>query len=132
MKKDRSYVAISAIWYERFLECSRTYGTTEFPNSVRRFYNSLLNLDDGDCAIKTKVRKYIDDTWLPRVEQRVNDKTVNTSDQSIIKLEEAMVESELIAEVFSFIIQTIQDSGVGWSVYPSGSEAWDYADAIKD
>jgi len=39
---------------------------------------------------------------------------MNVSDLSIIRLEGHLVESECIEEIFSYIIQTIQDSGVGW------------------
>lgn len=129
---DKGFVAISAIWYERFLECSRTCRTSEFPNSVWRFYHSLINLDDKELAIKNIVTDYINDKWQPKINNIVEQNTINTTDDSSIDVEYRLVESHLITELFEFIIQTIQDSGVGWpNLKFSNSEAWDYDDAIK-
>jgi hypothetical protein len=111
---EKGFVAISAIWYERYLECSRTCMTNEFPNSVWRFYHSLLNLDDDEMAIKKIVTEYINKTWQPKINKIVYDNTINTTDESSIDVEHRLVESQYINELFGFIIQTIQDSGVGW------------------
>ena len=116
MKKDRGFVAISAIWYERYLECSRTCMTSDFPDSVWRFYHSLLNLDDEDLAIKTKVDNYVKDVWQPRINSVVKNNTQYTTDSDTIRLERRIIEAQYIHEVFDFIIQTIQDSGVGWMI----------------
>jgi len=117
MKKDRGFVAISAIWYERFLECSRTCKTFEFPSSVWRFYHSLLNLDDGELAIKDKVDTYLEKVWRPRINKIVRYNTRDTNDLDTIGTERRFTEENYIHELFYFIIQTIQDSGIGWETY---------------
>ena len=112
------YLAISAIWFERFLECSRTYGTEEFPDSVWRFYHSLLNLDEKELAIKDKVRKFYVDDWKPRLDARVREslmeEQIKNNDLSIVNLFYKLNEKQMVVELFEFIIQAIQDSGVGW------------------
>lgn len=125
MRKDHSFLAVSAIWYERFLECSRTCMTSEFVNSVWRFYRSLLNLDSENeqFAIKDKVREYVDEVWHPNIKHIVENNTYHTNDGDVIRLEEKLVESQYIHQVFDFIIQTIQDSGIGWNV---NSDAYNY------
>lgn len=114
-KPDKQYLAISAIWYERFLECSRTFGTVEFPSSVWRFYHSLLNLNNDELAIKDKVKEYVEMVWMPRIESMVEAVTVNTTDAGVQDFEKEQIIAQYIHEVFSFIIQTIQDSGIGWT-----------------
>lgn len=118
MRKDHSFLAVSAIWYERFLECSRTCMTSEFINSVWRFYRSLLNLDSDNAqfAIKDKVKEYVENVWQPNINRVVEENTRYTNDGDVIRLERRLVESQYIHEVFEFIIQAIQDSGIGWNV----------------
>lgn len=124
--KKKSFVAVSAIWFERYLECSRTHGTTDFPSSVWRFYHSLLNIGEGKLAIKDIVRKYHDEVWKPRLNK------IYKADcsRSHVGLETrhhvgsrriiyALNEQSKIVELFEFITQAIQDSGVGW---PSETE----------
>jgi len=67
MKKDNRYVAICLIWLRRFNECSDTCMTSEFTNSVWRFYRSLLNLGPSKLAIKDIVVKYVENTWQPKI-----------------------------------------------------------------
>lgn len=116
MKPERGFVAISAIWYERYLECSRTCMTNEFPKSVWRFYYSLLNLDDEEKAIKNKAKEYIETIWQPKIDNIVEVNTRDTSDPDTVALERRLTEAHLIHELFEFIIQTIQDSGIGWTI----------------
>jgi serine protease inhibitor len=125
MKKDSGFVAVSAIWYERFLECSRTCMTSEFVNSVWRFYRSLINLDSENdkLAIKDMVKNYVENVWQPKINKVIEDNTHYTNDGDVIRLESRLVESQYIHEVFDFIIQTIQDSGIGWNV---SSDAYHY------
>lgn len=131
--KKNPFVAVSAIWYERFLECSRTYGTDIFTKSVWRFYHSLLNLGEGKLAIKNIVYQYYTEEYLPELEYRINEsidsKNVTYGLRKGIK---ALEEQRLIVNLFEYIIQTIQDSGVGWPTYVATDEAWDYDDSIKD
>jgi len=102
------------IWYERFLECSRTQGTSEFSKSVWRFYSSLLNLDDKELAIKSKVDDYVDNIWKPEIKKVVRNHIHGSTNSGIINAEWKIVEKQNIHLVFDFIIQTIQDSGLGW------------------
>jgi len=121
MKKyEKQNIAISAIWYERYLECSRTYMTPVFHDSVMRFYLSLLDIDDNDKAVWTKVNKYYKDVWLPKVKHQVEINTGDTYDEGIIQEEYKIVRSQFVDELFRFIIQTIQDSGVGWELMQRG------------
>jgi len=121
MKKyEKQNIAISAIWYERYLECSRTYMTSVFHDSVMRFYLSLLDIDDDSKAIWTKVNNYYKDVWLPKVKRQVERNTGDTYDEGIIQEEYKIVRSQFIDELFRFIIQTIQDSGVGWELMQRG------------
>ena len=119
MTKDRMHanVAVAAIWYERFLECSRTYGMPYFTSSVWRFYHSLLNIGEKEKAIKDIVKKYIEDTWYPAFSQRYDNEIVKlhaSKNPNIQKKIRQLVTDEKIIDLFEFMIQTIQDSGVGW------------------
>ena len=127
----QQYVAISAIWYERFLECSRTYGTSEFKDSVLRFYHSLLDLDKEELAIKTKVTEYKETIWDPHINELVKQATQYTNDRDTIDVDTRGIIKDNIHELFNFIIQTIQDTGIGWHTSTSDGDAWDYDDAIK-
>lgn len=114
MKKSFDNVVISAIWTRRFVECSDMQGTNEYPASVWRFYHSLLNLDDDKKAIKSKVDKYLVDEWKPEVNYYVEKNTVHTTDVDVIEGERKLIEASFIHKLLYFIIQNIQDSGVGW------------------
>jgi len=114
MKNDNRFVNISAIWYERFLECSRTYGTSEFKNSVWRFYHSLLNLSD-ELRIYDDVTEYIEEVWTPALQDIIKKNTSSFADDSSIEYEIELIEQIHIVDVFHFIIQTIQNSNIGWS-----------------
>jgi len=119
--KKKTSIAIAAIWFERFLECSRTHGTTDFPTSVWRFYHSLLNIGEDKLAIKDIVQKYHDDIWKPGLNEIYKadckrshiglDSRHHVGSRRIIY---DMNEQNKIVELFEFIIQTIQDSGIGW------------------
>ena len=115
MRKDRNNIVISAIWYERFLECSRTFGTGEFPSSVMRFYNSLLDIDDDELAIFSKVKEYKETVFDVLIERIVLENTFNTNDVNTIETERMSAVRDNIHLLFRMIIQTIQDSGIGWS-----------------
>jgi len=112
--QDKQYLAISAIWYERFLECSRTFGTSEFTNSVLRFYHSLINLDHDDLAILDIVTEWKKKTWEPKIKEMVDQVRRQTNDIDTIDFERKQIIKDNIHELFTFIIQTIQDSGIGW------------------
>jgi len=131
-KKERNTIIISAIWYERFLECSRTYGTPTFTSSVWRFYRSLLNINNENLNIKTQVSEYIKNTWRPNVnriaQRRLTTDNISTNDDNNIALYTDEVVNERIVEIFEFIIQAIQDSGIGWHTFDTDGDAWDYDD----
>jgi hypothetical protein len=110
----KQHLLVSAIWYERFLECTRTHGTSEFPKSVMRFYISLINLDHDELNILDKVREY-KKNWDQQIVEKVKQATQYTNDSGSIDFERQQIVSENIHELFTFIIQTIQDSGIGWS-----------------
>ena len=129
--QDKQYLAISAIWYERFLECSRTYGTIEFPQSVWRFYYSLLDLDKEELAIKKKVTKYVEEIWEPSIIKKTRETNPHNNDPGIYDFDKQQIIAQHIHEIFSYIIQTIQDTGIGWHISTSDGDAWDYDDAIK-
>ena len=112
--QDKQYLAISAIWYERFLECSRTYGTIEFPQSVWRFYYSLLDLDKEELAIKKKVTKYVEEIWEPSIIKKTREANPHNNDPGIYDFDKQQIIAQHIHEIFSYIIQTIQDTGIGW------------------
>jgi len=119
MKKNNNFIAVSVIWFKRFDECSNTLGTSFFPLSVWKFYHSLLDLDDKNYKIKTIVKDYFENVWQPKVLMIVDRNTRNTTDAGTIQSEQELVESQYIVELFEFIIQTIQDSGIGW---PTGED----------
>jgi len=119
--KKKQFIAISAVWFERFLECSRTHGTKEFPHSVWRFYHSLLNLGEEELAIKNLVGNYYTDIWYPNFIETIEADCERSNvsmdmdyDMSNRKLIYDGNEQIQIVHLFEFIIQTIQDSGVGW------------------
>ena len=122
--QDKQNVAISVIWTRRYIECSDTQGTIEFPASVWRFYHSLLNINDGDLAIKDKVKDYKETVWEPKTIQLVRQQTQFTNDPDTIDFEHKQIIAQYIHELFSFIIQTIQNSGVGWTINTSGGRGY--------
>jgi len=136
----QKYLAIAAIWFERFLECSRTFGTREFSNSVWRFYHSLLNLGEGKLAIRNLVGKYYTEVWYPQLMEvveadceRSNVSVDQDFDMSNRKLIYDGNEQIQIVHLFEFITQTIQDSGRGWQIFLDKDDAaWDYEDAIQN
>jgi hypothetical protein len=133
MKKDKSNVAVNVIWFERFVECSRSQGTPNFVDSVWRFYWSLIDLGEGDFAIKKKVDEYLNDIWFPRVNKLIKTNLENaTSESDAIKKDiKDSVNLDQIGYLFNFIIQTIQNSDLGWKLPGNLDEAWDYKDAIE-
>ena len=118
VKKDTYSVPISVIWYERFLECSRTYRTDDFVDSVWRFYYSLVNIGKNELAIRDIVQKYYDTVWKPTFMARVNyeceQEFIGASNNSTRDLIYYQNEKDMIVQLFQFITQTIQDSGKGW------------------
>ena len=119
MAKDWKHanVAVAAIWYERFLECSRSQGMPYFTGSVWRFYHSLLNIGEDKLAIKDIVRKYLDETWYPKFLEQCDEEVVKlhaNKNPNIKKKIHQLVTDENILSLFEVIIQTIQDSGRGW------------------
>ena len=114
--QDKRTVAVTAIWYERYLECSRTAMTDVFYYSVMRLYHSLLDLDDGERAIRSKVDRYYTGVWRPLVDRIVNENTRDTVDESIHEEEERIVLGQQAHLLFRYIIQVIQDSGVGFQL----------------
>jgi hypothetical protein len=134
MKKDQAFVLPTAVWFERYIECSRTYDTPEFVHSVKRFYRSLLDLDktNEDNKIMTKTNNFYFNEWKPKVDDISRRKSSYTTDIDTIESIRKEVESEYIYELFDFIKQIIQFSEAGWGVLKyNKSEAWDYDDAIK-
>lgn len=115
----KKYLPILNIWYERYLECSRTQGTEEFPSSVMRFYYSLMNLGPEKLAVKDLCKKYLNESWQPHVEKIIDERwnkekdacTSPAATMSVIKNDS--IEEEIV-KLYEFIIQTIQDSGIGW------------------
>ena len=117
MKQDKKgFIAISAIWYERFLECSRTYGTGEYPSSVWRFYHSLLNLGKDELMIKNIIQDYVENEWEPITRYLLVKQTRYTTDSDVINHNKKQIEAQHIHLVFDMIVQTIQDSGIGWTI----------------
>ena len=120
MKEKKHNVAVAVIWFQRYKECSDTQGTPRFTSSVWRFYHSLLNLGD-ELPVKTKVSEYIKNIWKPNVDQIVQRRltldNISTNDDNNISLYTDEVINERIVELFEYIIQTIQDSGVGWPTH---------------
>ena len=119
MKKDSGFVAFAAVWYERYLECSRTYMTSEFVNSVWRFYRSVqVNLDKDveKLCLKDIVNNFRFNVWQPKIDKAIEENTHYTNDGDVIRLESRLIEAQYIHEIFDFILQTIQDSGIGLNV----------------
>lgn len=117
MKKDNikhKHIAVTNIWSERFQECSRTYGTGEYPSSVWRFYHSLLNLGEGKLAVKDMVANYVEKEWEPKIHYILAKTTQYTTDSDVIHFNQRTLEAQYIHEIFDCIAQTIQDSGIGW------------------
>lgn len=131
--QNKQYLAISAIWYERYLEGTRTYKTSEFPDSVDRFCISLVDLDcdNEELAIDSKVNKFIKEDWEPRIYEMVNRITRHTSDPGVIDFERQQIIAQHKDEVFKFIIQTIQDSGIGWN-QGHGGKGYDVSSGYRD
>ena len=124
MKKDyKSYVAIASIWYRRYMECSDLIGYDDlFTKAVWKFYWSLLDVDEDDKAIKTKVDKYLNDEWRPSLHIAIADSMkqdhISPNDKTNYRLYYRLNENDLIKYLFTKIIQTIQDSGIGFQINP--------------
>jgi len=114
MRTERHNVAIAAIWFKRYGECSDTHGTSEYPKSVWRFYHSLHNLGEDKLAIKDIVTRYIQKEWYPKTRYILERTTKYTTDPDVISFYRKTIEAQYIHEIFDKIAQTIQDSGIGW------------------
>jgi hypothetical protein len=123
----KSNIAISVIWYERYLECSRTYKTDLFSDSVWRFHISLINLGEDKLAIKKKVDDYLENIWRPKLKQDVEEALENDhiqiNNQQLVRHYYNLFEDSNIKDLFQYITQTIQDSGIGW---PTPQEMQEY------
>ena len=122
--QDKQNVAISIIWTRRYIECSDTHGTSDFPASVMRFYRSLLNINHDKLNILDKVTEYKENIWEPEIENIVNQVRQQTNDIDTIDFERKQIIKDHIHKLFTFIIQTIQDSGVGWTINTSGGRGY--------
>lgn len=133
MRNRNPYVGVTSIWHERYLECSRTCMTSMFYDSVMRFYKSLLDLDNNDKAIWTKVNKYYEEEWSPMVKKIIIDNTRNIVDESAKDGEYRIEAPKHIDKLYRKIIQTIQDSGVGFQTFSDiDADSSDYDDAFKN
>ena len=110
---EKQNIAISLVWYERYIDCSRSYKTTQFYNDVERFYNSLLDIDHDKRAIRSMVTKYIDDEWSPSIRAEIVERTAGYDESSKAAISKLVVDNKA-EDLFHFIIQAIQDSGIGW------------------
>lgn len=112
----KGYIPISAIWFRRFTECSDMQGTISYPSSVWRFYHSLLNLGEDKLAIKDIIQNYVENEWEPITKYLLAKETRYTTDSDVINHNKKQIELQHIHLVFDRIVQTIQDSGIGWTI----------------
>jgi len=114
-KKKYNHIAIASIWYERVLEASRNINTNYEVNSIWKLYYSLINIGEDKLAIRDIVQDYINQIWQPKVNQYYEERIGHG--RGIPELELTYhkdAERRYIRDLFNFITQTIQDSGVGW------------------
>jgi hypothetical protein len=114
MKTEKRNVAIAELWTKHYELCSFTNGTDEFVRNVYNFYDCLIDLDDDKKAIATKVKRYYDTVYEPELNSLIDSAIAYTSDLSSQEEERQIVTKNHIRKLFRFIIQTIQDSGIGW------------------
>ena len=115
MNKHKENIAVSYVWLRRFVECSDLIGTEGATSAVWRFYDSLIDIGEDKLAIKTIVTDFINNVWRPKVNDYILEHI-----EACEGLEELEIRLKNEAEklhirlLFNFIIQTIQDSGIGW------------------
>ena len=121
MKEKQKFVPMALVWFERYMDCSRLYGSDQFPHEVWKFYHSLANLGKDKLAIRDITRKYYNDVWYPGFIKEV----VAECDRKHISLEgehdlsnrqfvHGLVMKDHIGRLYEFIIQTIQNAGCAW------------------
>ena len=123
MKHRGQFVAVSQIWTKAYYNCMETYGTDLFITKVWGFYHSLLDLgQDDELKIKSKVTNYIKEIWDPAfneaVAESVKEETSDT--QNVLEWHMSKVMRIHIKALYEYIIQTIQDSGIGWEFSKGG------------
>jgi len=112
----RDHLAISKLWYQCYAMCLEVYGTEMFPNAVMRFKTALIDLKDG-AKVKSKVDGYYKNTWMPRVKKQIDAYTRENYmqlDSAFTRFYRDHVINNEMPNLFMFIIQTIEDSGIGF------------------
>lgn len=118
MKNRQQYIAISVIWFKAFSDCREAQASNPglFPSIVQSFYDSLLDLGKDKMAIKSIVEKYVNEEWQPVVDKEILVKLKNAWSETENKKDQIKrdVTNSHIKKIYTKIIQTIQDSGIGW------------------
>lgn len=121
MKDKKGNIPIHFVWFERIRECSASQGTSNFVDSVWRLYWILIDLGEDNLAIQSKVEEYIKNEWKPEFKNQYDKELSNQqSDTDAIKrFIYSSVEQDRIPYLFRFIVQTIQNAKLGWTL-PKG------------
>jgi len=105
--------AITMEWYERYVDCVRSYQTPYFYGEVKRYVNALINLDHGKGAVRDKALKYMEEIWIPETAELIGEISENYDPSAKEGLTKVLVNKKA-EDLFHFVNQTIQDSGFHW------------------
>jgi len=124
MKNRQQYIAISQLWTKAYFNCmeAQAFNPPIFAEVVESFYDSLLDLGPDKLQIRTIVETYYNTELMPfydlLVSEEINNNWANTrGNLDRIKRDKKKL---LMPLLYKKIIQTIQDSGIGWELSKGG------------
>jgi hypothetical protein len=110
-------LGLNKIWHEAINECRMSYGTENYRRAVFGLQQLIIDVKDGP-DLKTKIAKYKNEDWEKKVKDRLDRwKKKNPYKQhtiSAIQFEEEQIRDDLLEDLFSYMIQLLEDSGFGF------------------
>ena len=110
-------IGLNKLWARDILACSETFGTIYYVNTVKRFRNDIININNGP-SLKTLVNQYIEDTINPLKEKLMNEWVANypqlADNESYVTQKQDEIDQTISEYLCNFMIQLLEDNGFGF------------------
>lgn len=110
-------LGLNKIWHEAINECRMAYGTSEYRRAVFGLHQLIIDVKDGP-PLRTNIDNYKSHEWEDKVKARLDTwKKKNPYKQHTvlaIQFEEEQIRNDLLEDLFSYMIQLLEDSGFGF------------------
>jgi hypothetical protein len=123
MPENKTHVAwadrlgLNKIWHDAINDCRITYGTPEYRRAVFGLQQLILDVNDGP-KLRTFINNYKNTEWEYKIKSRLDNwKRKNPYKQhsvSAIQFEEEQIRNDMLEDLFSYIIQLLEDNGYGF------------------